>query len=109
MHRKFHLSMRNNLFTVQVTVHWNRLPRGVVESISVEIFENHLDTILCHVLWDDPAGAGGLDYMSHSGPFQPDSLCESVNATGHWCPCNVHDYMRDPPVTALVDKDHLSL
>ncbi|GAB0204718.1 mitochondrial enolase superfamily member 1 [Grus japonensis] len=49
-HRKFHLSMRKNFFTLRVTEHWNRLPREVVESPSLEIFKTHLDTILCNLL-----------------------------------------------------------
>jgi len=31
-HRKFHLNMRKNFFTLRVTKHWNRLPGGAVES-----------------------------------------------------------------------------
>ncbi|GAB0179191.1 hypothetical protein GRJ2_000384400 [Grus japonensis] len=49
-HRKFHLNMRKNFFTVRVTEHWNRLPREVVESPSLEIFKTHLDAILCNLL-----------------------------------------------------------
>ena len=55
MHRTFYLNTEKNFFTVLVTEHWDRLPREVVESPSLEIFRNHLDAILCHVLWDDPA------------------------------------------------------
>lgn len=33
-HRKFHLNMRKNFFTLRVTEHWYRLSRGVVESPS---------------------------------------------------------------------------
>ncbi|GAB0196570.1 hypothetical protein GRJ2_002122300 [Grus japonensis] len=49
-HRKFHLHMRKNFFTLRVTEHWDRLPREVVESPSVERFKTHLDTILCNLL-----------------------------------------------------------
>ena len=37
-HRKFHLNMRKNFFTVRVTEQWNRLPREV-ESPSLETFK----------------------------------------------------------------------
>jgi len=47
-HRNFHLNMRNN-FTPRVTEHWNRLPREVVDSPSLEIFKTHLDTVLCNL------------------------------------------------------------
>ncbi|GAB0178677.1 mitochondrial enolase superfamily member 1 [Grus japonensis] len=50
-HRKFHLSMRKNFFTVGVTEQWNRLPREAVESPSLEIFKTHLDTILLQGGW----------------------------------------------------------
>ncbi|KFV84004.1 hypothetical protein N308_10824, partial [Struthio camelus australis] len=44
-HGKFHLNLRKNFFAVMVTEHWNRLPRGVVES-PLEIFRTRLDVIL---------------------------------------------------------------
>jgi len=49
-HRKFHLNMRKNFFTLRVTEHWNRLPRGIVESPSLEMFKTCLDTVLCSML-----------------------------------------------------------
>ncbi|KFV76411.1 hypothetical protein N308_05882, partial [Struthio camelus australis] len=49
-HRKFHLNLRKNFFTVRVTEHWHRLPRAVVESPSLEIFTTRLDAILGNLL-----------------------------------------------------------
>ncbi|KFV88344.1 hypothetical protein N308_15618, partial [Struthio camelus australis] len=45
-HRKFPLNLRKNFLTVRVPEHWNRLPREVVESPSLEIFKSRLDVIL---------------------------------------------------------------
>jgi len=42
--------MRKNFFPLRVTEHWNRLPRGVVESPSLEILKTHLDEVLCSLL-----------------------------------------------------------
>jgi len=50
-HKKFHLNMRKNFFPLRVTEHWNRLPREVVESPSLEIFKTRLDAVLCSLLW----------------------------------------------------------
>ncbi|KGL72780.1 hypothetical protein N309_01362, partial [Tinamus guttatus] len=49
-HQKFHRNLRKSFLTVRVTEHWNRLPREVVESPSLEIFKTRLHAALCNLL-----------------------------------------------------------
>jgi len=42
--------MRKNFFPLRVTEPWNMLPREVVESPSLEIFNTCLDKVLCSLL-----------------------------------------------------------
>ena len=49
-HRKFHLNTRKNIFILRLTEHWNRLPRGIVDSPFLGIFKTRLDTVLYSLL-----------------------------------------------------------
>ena len=49
-HKNLHMNMRKNVYTLRFTEHGNKLPREAMESASLEILKNHLDTFLCNIL-----------------------------------------------------------
>ena len=79
-HRRFALNIREHLFTVRVTEHWNRLPREAVESPSLNILKSWWHDR--HDSWQltlgGPAWAGGLDKMTSRRAFQSQPFCDPV-------------------------------
>ena len=48
---RFTLDVRNKLFIQRVVRHWNRLPREVVNALSLEVFKARVDGILGSLIY----------------------------------------------------------
>ena len=60
-------------------MHWNRLPKEVVDAPSLETFKARLDVALGSLVWSLVTLhiAGVLKLDDHCGPFQPRPFCDS--------------------------------
>ena len=61
-------------------MHWNRLPKEVVDAPSLEAFKTRLDVALGSLVSmpGDPAHSRGLKLDDHCGPFQSRPSYDSV-------------------------------
>jgi len=66
------LDTRKKFFTMKVVKRWKRLPRGVVDAVSLETFKVRLDRALSNLTLFKMSLliAEGVDCMSFKGPFQ---------------------------------------
>ena len=64
MHQgKFRLDIRKHFFSKRLAMHWNRLPREVAESQSLEVFKKHVDAALKDMVSGQGGDGLGLDYI----------------------------------------------
>jgi len=68
--KKFHLNIRENIFTVGMVEHWNRFPREPAESVFLELIEHLAGYGPEKLAVSDPAlsRGHGLDALQRSFP-----------------------------------------
>ena len=77
---KFRSDIRRKFFTQRVVTHCNRLPKEVVDALSLEAFKARLDVALGSLVWwlATLPIARGLKLDDLCGPFQPRLFHDSV-------------------------------
>ena len=72
--------MLGGSFSPRVVMHWNRLPKEVVDAPSLEAFKARLDVALGSLVWCLATLhiVGGLKLDDHYGPFQPRPFYDSI-------------------------------
>ena len=78
--RRFRIDIRRKFFTHRVVMHWNRLPKEVVDAPFLEAFKARLDVALGSLVWwlVTLHIAGGLKLDDHYGAFQPKPFYDSM-------------------------------
>ena len=76
----FRLDIRRKFFSQRVVKYWNRLPKEVVDALSLEAFKARLNVFLgCLVWWLVTLYiAGGLKLGDHCGHFQHRPFYDSM-------------------------------
>ena len=77
---RFRLDTRRKFFTQRVVTHWNRLPKEVVDALSLETFKARLDVALGSLVWwlASLHTAGALKQDGLCDPFQPRPFYDSM-------------------------------
>jgi len=76
----FTLDIRKIFFMMRVVKPWHRLPREVGDAPFLETFKVRLDGALSNLIYLKMSLliAGGLDWMTFKGPFQPKPFYDPI-------------------------------